>query len=354
MHLFGKDLQDVIWFHRELAEANQEMMQIQTEVEKLYSEAPPRDDCILCGETLAGPLKFEREYVVFVICSFCGHMNGNHLITPEFVASAYTTGSKKEQTDSLYGKQFSSGKMIAEYWQVVERIYQPKADFLLNFLQSRAHSVKQVGVLDAGCGPGHFVNALIQAGFGHVRGFDSLGVAVESAQRIGGLSESQVSLQDPDRLVEELAACDEQVVSMMCVLVHLESPLDALRAMRKNPNVRYTFQKIPLWSFATILEAAIPDLHSRVLGADHTNVFSHESLEWVENEMGMKRVASWSFGGDALDLQRKILLLMARRGGSPELVSRAESELASLLEGFQFACDTNKMASEIHLVWEFA
>lgn len=353
MHLVGKNLQDVLWFHEGFMGADEEMMNIQKKVENLYAEAPSRVGCVLCGEKLTGLQRIERGNLGFISCTCCGHVNGEHLVTSDFVEFSYTSGSEKEKDAPLYGKQFSSGKMATEYWQVVERVYQPKADFLMQFLQSRGAMDYQAGVLDAGCGPGHFLNALIKAGFGRVRGFDSLGVAVEAAQQIGGLSESSVSLQSPDRLLTELATCDEQVVSMMCVLVHLESPLDALRAMRENPNVRYTFQKIPLWSFATILEAAIPNLHSRVLGGDHTNVFTHESLEWIEREMGMRRVASWSFGGDALDLQRKILLLMSRGGSSAEMVRRVEAELSPLLDGFQMVCDSNKMASEVHLIWEF-
>lgn len=352
MHLFGKNLQDVLWFHEGFMEADEEKMRSQKSVEKRYAQAPVRTECILCGEKLNGPQRFSRSSVTFIFCTRCGHINGNHLISSEFVISSYTSESGQE-VSGIYNDLFTSGKMAEEYWQVVERIYQPKAEFLRDFLRSCGLLESEVGVLDAGCGPGHLVNAMLKAGFGRARGFDSFAPAVETARRIGMLSESVIRLSEPTNLLEELASCDEEVVSMMCVLVHLESPLAALTAMRENPNVRYTFQKLPLWSFATILEAATPGLNARVLGASHTHVFTHESLEWLERELGMTRVASWSFGADFLDLQRKILLQMISNGSSPELVSRAKTELTSVANDFQLVCDTKKLASEIHLVWEF-
>jgi hypothetical protein len=136
-------------------------------------------------------------------------------------------------------------------------------------------------------------------------------------------------------------------------LVHLESPIEALVAMKKNKNTRFTFQKIPMWSFATILESALPEYRARVLGSDHTNVFTEESLAWIEKSVGLRRVASWTFGGDYLDLQRKTIAGMKKNGSSQDLINRAADELSKISNDVQLAIDTNKLSSELHVIWEF-
>jgi SAM-dependent methyltransferase len=280
-------------------------------------------------------------------------VNGNHEVSPDFIRATYTSSPTDPPKSSLYGKEFTTGKMAREYEDVVERIYSPKAQFLANFLKSQGIAVEGTSVLDVGCGSGHFVSALLKHGFSSAQGFDSFAPAIEAAQKIGNLNSRQVSVEAPENLMSILADSEASVVSMMCVLVHLESPTEALKAMRRNPKTKFTYQKIPVWSFATMLEAAFPGFRARVLGSDHSNIFSHESLLWIEKELGMKRVASWTFGGDWLDLQRRILLGMERSGASNELVNRANSRLSATSNEMQELLDRSHMASEIHLIWEF-
>ena len=353
MHKFSKDIGDVSWFHENLLGDDAEILDRQLQVENAYSQGPVRSACLLCNSILEGLQGFERGQISFVVCEVCGHVNGSHIITEEFVASTYTAKEAVEPESCLYGEEFTSGKMADEFSEVVERIYVPKAEFLRDYLVSRGITASETSVLDAGCGSGHFLSALLKSGFHSSRGFDSFEPAVRAAESIGGFSKSQVSLTAPGDLLEILRTSDSDVVSMMCVLVHLESPIAAMRAMADNPSIRFSFQKIPMWSFATILEAAFPSFRARVLGADHTNVFTFDSLRWLEEELGVSRVASWSFGGDSLDLQRKVLIAMGREGASAPLVERASRELSSVANGFQQVIDEKGMASEIHLVWEF-
>lgn len=357
MELFGKDISDVSWFHDGLMGQDSALLEVQRNTENEYLKSPVRQNCILCASNLEGNQRFERNQITYIFCSTCGHVNGNHLISSEFIASTYTASdpSATAQSDSgAYDNEFTSGKMAEEYWEVVERIYQPKSDFLASYLQSRGLAPKDVSVLDAGCGSGHFVNALKRSGFSSAKGFDSFAPAVLAAQQIGSLGESEVSLEKPENLLGLLAESDASVVAMMCVLVHLNSPLEAMRVMQKNEQTRFTFQKIPMWSFATILESALPNFRSRVLGSDHTNVFTEESLAWMEAELGLRRVASWRFGGDYLDLQRKILISMKQNSSSQELLDRTSAELDSIANEIQLVFDRNAMASELHVIWELS
>lgn len=353
MHIFGKDNADLYWFHEDLLKNESELLELQKQVESQYLIAPMRRLCVLCGEQLKGGESFKRNSILFVFCEACGHVNGDHEVAPDFVNSMYTSSVSDSPQSSLYGKEFTTGKMAGDYWDVVDRIYSPKAQFLAEFLNSRSIAIEETSVLDVGCGSGHFVNALLKNGFTSARGFDSFALAIEAAQRIGNLNAEQAFVEDPNNLLTVLAQSEASIISMMCVLVHLDSPTEALKAMSKNPNTKFTYQKIPMWSFATMLEAAFPGFRARVLGSDHSNIFSHESLLWIEEELGMTRVASWTFGGDWLDLQRRVLIGMERSGSSAPLVSRVNTSLGSVANDVQQLIDRTYMSSEIHLIWEF-
>ena len=67
----------------------------------------------------------------------------------------------------------------------------------------------------------------------------------------------------------------------------------------------------------------------------------------------MRRVASWTFGGDWLDIERRILIGMKRNEGSDLMLERASRSLVRISNDAQQLFDKNEMASEIHVVWEF-
>jgi SAM-dependent methyltransferase len=244
--------------------------------------------------------------------------------------------------------------MAKEYWSVVDRIYKPKANFLKDFLLHEGHEISNTSILDVGCGSGHFINALLGSGFEDVIGVDSFNPAVEAGLSLGKLMDYQINCVEPGDTLSLLSNTTSSVVCMMCVLVHLDSPMRALEVMSKNPNIKYTYQKIPLWSFAAMLEASFPQYRARVLGADHTNVFTKDSLNWIEQALGMSRVASWTFGSDYLDLLRKMQVGLIRNGASAVLTKKIEVDLMRIANDMQKNLDENMLASEIHLIWKFS
>lgn len=353
-HRIGKDLSDVSWFHEDFVAQEESLRRIQKITEEKYAKGPRREVCILCASSLSGDSFFERGKLAYIFCAECGHVNGNRLLSRDFGTATYKgRDSGDAEVESVYSGEFTSGKMALEYREVVDRIYRPKSDFLMQFLLSENLPVHDLEILDFGCGSGHFINALIDSGFSRVSGVDSYRPAVGAAISIGGLEPSQISEVDLEATLEVLKNTKANLVSMMCVLVHLESVFDAVSAMHKNKSIRYSYQKIPMWSFATILESAFPAFRARVLGSDHTNVFTRESLAWLENRFGLTRVASWTFGGDFLDLQRKVLASLSGSRASASFLTRVESDLESLANPVQQTIDSYSLSSEIHLIWEF-
>lgn len=353
-HRVGKDLSDVSWFHGDFVAQEASLRQMQEISEGNYAKGPRRDVCILCGSLLSGEIFFERGKLAYIFCANCGHVNGNRLLSKSFMQATYKGAeSDDEEAESVYCGEFTSGKMALEYREVVERIYRPKSDFLMEYLLSQNVSIEDLAILDFGCGSGHFMNALSDSGFNRVSGVDSYGPAVSAGISIGRLEPSQIAEVELEDALDTLRNTKADLVSMMCVLVHLESITDAVAAMYANKSVRYSYQKIPMWSFATILESAFPEFRARVLGSDHTNVFTSESLSWLENRFGLSRVASWTFGGDVLDLQRKVLAALGGGQASEGFVTRVQSDLESLANPVQRVIDSHSLSSEIHLIWEF-
>lgn len=353
-HRIGKDLSDVSWFHEDFVAQEESLRRVQETAEENYARGPQRDICILCSSSLSGDTFFERGKLAYIFCVDCGHVNGNRLLSKDFVESTYKGAeSPNVEVDNVYSREFTSGKMALEYREVVERIYGPKSDFLRDYFLGQKLPFEDLAILDFGCGSGHLISALMNSGFRHVSGVDTFGPAIGAAVSIGGLEPSKIAQVNPEDTLGILSGTQVDVVSMMCVLVHLESIGDAVAAMYENKSIRYSYQKIPMWSFATILESAFPEFRARVLGSDHTNVFTRESLAWLENRFGLSRVASWTFGGDVLDLQRKVLAALGGDQASEGFVKRVESDLESLANPMQRVIDSHSLSSEIHLIWEF-
>jgi SAM-dependent methyltransferase len=346
----GKSLGDVSWFHEDFIPLERDYLNRQISAERMYAKGPHRSNCIICQGTIDATSSYGRFGVQYAKCGVCGHFNGLFELTNEFLDYAYVESETVNDELKPYSQEFSQGKMADDFQEVVKRIYSPKAEFMREALIRDGFNPNNISVTDVGCGAGHFIAALEHSGIEDVSGFDTLHSAILTAK--SHLSHpSRVKQVAPEYLSDFLTKGSADIVSMMCVLPHLPDPIEALRAMSQNPNMTYTFQKLPMWSFATLLESAFPNLRSRVLAADHTHVFTQESLRWLEASLGLRRVASWSFGSDALDLQRKLIALISAGGASLDFQLLANQQLVELMDNLQRAVDESGQSSEIHVLW---
>jgi SAM-dependent methyltransferase len=346
----GKTLGDVSWFHDSFENQEKEYIERQLCTEKNYLSGQPRKVCILCREEMSDNSSFFLRDVKYARCSSCGHINGMHDISTTFLEFAYTQENPVDSTKT-YAREFTEGKMSQDFFEVVNRIYLPKAQFLQEALKASIGKNNNVlKVLDFGCGSGHFVSALNLSGFTQVIGVDSLAIAVDEANK-HGLGD-KVKLVGIDSEYSLLKNSKLDVVTMMCVLPHLENPTKAIESMLEG-GVRYTFQKVPMWSIGCILNVSFPAHRSRVIGADHTNLFTWESIQWLEKKYSLKRIGSWSFGSDALDLMRHIRRSLTE-SASPDFISWTTEYIERVLEPVQESIDLCDLSSELHVVWELS
>jgi SAM-dependent methyltransferase len=121
----------------------------------IYKQQPQRKHCKLCGSNLPGEKLFTSLDVDFYLCDNCGHLNGGHQETKEFIDAAYSGVG--------LGK-FYQEPSLTQYISRMEAVYIPKALFLTDSLQTLNVDYKKMKFLDVGCGSGYMVGALRRLG----------------------------------------------------------------------------------------------------------------------------------------------------------------------------------------------
>ena len=341
---------DVLWFQEDFVSDENKLLNRQRDVEKEYINGPERLFCILCSSTLSSSSKwYMRGTLKYTFCPTCGHVNGGHLETDEFLAYAYTDAKSKDLTKP-YFEEYKSGKMFDDFDLTVERIYLPKANFLRDVLVSKGMDIANLKLVDFGCGAGHFISALQKVGFKNIVGIETLQSALDISIK-NGIDSKILKLIDHSQTLDFLREVDCDVLTMLCVLPHLREPLKALEALKENVNCIATFQKLPKWSYASSLESIFPESRARVLGSDHTSVFSSESVRWLEKYLELDLWGEWKFGSDYLDLFRKLIIKSQGVEMSEEFREALQIQWMQIADQTQFVIDSNDQSSELHIVW---
>jgi hypothetical protein len=313
--------------------------------EKSYRASPIRSKCVVC-ETQLGPADFSRNSIDYILCSVCGHINGNHELSDKLADSTYDS----QTTESMkYDELYIMPK--EKYLKTVSKIYLPKAEFVKESL-AFLPDVLNLQILDFGTGSGHMVQALRDAGFRSVKGIDPMQSTVNFGNIVMGVNGlSKVAIRDSIKFLEQTSS---ELISMICTLPHVTNQNKVLLAMSKNPNIRYTFQKLPMFSLGAMLDITSPNTNSRVLAGTHNHLYTEKSLEFMEKLYGLNRISEWRFGSDILDLYRNIFIKLTRAESSMEFKSCFSSSFLSMIDELQLVVDTSKFASEIHVLWEFS
>lgn len=308
----------------------------------LYLRQPRRTACKLCDAALAAAPAFVKHGVPYGFCPVCGHVNGLHQDTPEFVHAIYCADD-----GAGYAAHYVSPDPDA-FRQRVANVYAPKAEFLMAVLRRQGETPERLRYADVGAGSGYFIAALDQIGVQSAIGIEASARQVAVAN--GHLGREALRTIPVDDTVEWLATTDAEVVSMIGVLEHLADMRSALAAITGNPRIRYLYLCVPLFSVAVLVEAAFPHVMPRVLCADHTHVFTQQSLGHMEAEFGLDPLGQWWFASDAVDLLRSVSVTLAGRPESQGLLPHATAMLSPLVDAFQSAVDRHHLSSDVHLV----
>lgn len=303
-----------------------------------YANQPIRVACKNCNARLPSDgAGFVKLGVRYVFCEACGHMNGAHEDTEEFVRLVYSN----EYADSYMEVDADS------YRRRLEEIYLPKAQFLKDVLQDSGESLPSL--TDFGAGGGYLVAAARQYGFSAV-GYEPLKDLVELGNRmIGEPVMFHMQMEELDSLV---ASSTSPVVSFIGVLEHLRTPRATLQAIRHNPHIRYVYLCVPLFSPTVALEAVFSGVVPRHLVEGHTHLYTDRSLRHLEEEFELVRKAEWWFGLDIADLYRDISVQLERSGNKGALLEYWNTEFRPLIDEIQGVLDRSKNCSDVHIVFE--
>ena len=307
----------------------------------LYAEQPPRTACKNCRAPLGGP-DFVKLGVGYAACARCGHLNGLHEDTADYCAALYT-----EDGGESYGRTYGS-KDRAAYDKRRDDIYVPKARFLAEALASLGEDPAGLSYADFGAGSGYFVAALTSLGLANVTGYEVSESQVRLANAM--LGEQIVTLHGPEESVELAQSVRAGVVGMIGVLEHLRDPRAMLTALSANPEVRYLFFSVPLYSVCVHIETAFPNVMPRQLTAGHTHLYTESSIDWFCDEFGFERTAEWWFGTDLVDLYRSLLVSLRADPDTTGAADHFDAAFRGAIDATQMALDERRLSSEVHML----
>ena len=334
---FGKPSGPLLAQKGTFFESNDKLQERVREICAIYARQPKRSACKNCSRPLGG-LTFTKLGVEYVQCEKCGHLNGRHEDTGEFVQALYT-----DNGGAAYATTYSATDRSA-YESRVRAIYSPKAEFLLDVIGDGA---KDLRFSDMGAGSGYFVAALLQAGADNVVGYEVSETQVALARDMSGGAFRLHSLDDIAAIVASLEA---DVVSFIGVLEHLRDPRAVLAALRANRGIRYVYLSVPMFSLTVFLEAVFPSIFHRHLSAGHTHLYTESSLDWMCREFDFTRAGEWWFGTDMVDLYRDVMVSLGKSAGAASLAGAWHETFGDVIDALQLELDRRKLSSEVHLV----
>lgn len=312
-------------------------------INAVYAAQPLRGRCKICDAILPEDGGFTNHGVAYVICSRCGHLNGRHEDTNEFCNAIYSNDGGSD-----YGKNYTSVDRDA-YQRRVQEVYVPKARFLGEALTARALPA-DMHFADLGAGSGYFVSALQHCGYKNVVGYEVSASQVEFAQQMN--PQVKMVAHELDEICSIASSVEADVVSLIGVLEHLREPRQVLNAICSNPNVRYLYISVPLFSPSVVFEAIFPEVMPRQLAGGHTHLFSEASLVHMANEFGLDSIGEWWFGADMMDLFRSIIVQLGKSQAAGSLQGFATDSFLPVIDELQLAMDKKHLSSEVHIVFE--
>jgi SAM-dependent methyltransferase len=238
---------------------------------RLYQVQPLRLNCKLCRAPLPAPRDFTSHTIGYKFCTACGHLNGEHEETLDFVNALYSRDG---------GAEYAKGYLGPQYAARVRHIYQPKVDFLLENLE-RGTDLK---VLDIGCGAGHFVYACLERGV-RAEGLDLNESMVDfgNDQICSVFGAKPLCSAQEDEFFDRIAQSDADVISAIGVIEHFRQPDRFFEAFACSA-ARTVFFSVPMFSNSVIFETVFEQVFPRQLSGAHTHLFTEPSIRWMYDQ----------------------------------------------------------------------
>ncbi|QNK87240.1 methyltransferase domain-containing protein [Sporosarcina sp. resist] len=337
---YGKSLHDIHEIKQNFIDQNDDFLKENLLLANVARQQPKRENCKNCHEQLKDASLFIKHDINYFLCENCNHLNGEFEDTPDFAKAVYV------DEITSYSKNYSAED--EQKWnERVQKIYDPKAEFLLSCLIEEKSPI-DMSVLDVGAGSGYFIKALMNHEFKSVQGYEVSDTQSSFANEM--LQENKVRRIEIDGLVDRISNTDSEVVSMIGVLEHLTNPREILNTISKNPSIKYTYLSLPLFSFSVLFEIINEKYFNRHLSGGHTHLYTNESIEYFCKEFNFEIIGKWFFGIDAMDLFRFSLLKMNENKMNSLASEYFQEKFLSVIDDVQLSFDKAEFSSEVHIV----
>ena len=334
---YGKSYADMWQFKESLRCENVKSLKRYQKIVQTYRAQPVRNFCKMCG---GGRHRYEfvSHGVTYYCCDTCGHINGSFEDTVEFTKKLY------ESNGTDYGDDYKDVD-LSKFNSRVKVIYQPKAEFLKNALQQEKVN-SNIKFTDVGAGCGHFVAALQNLGL------SAIGVEVDDSQVAYAskiLPEGSMTHCASEDVVDFLRNVKTDCVTFIYCLEHVQNLSEILAAVRENPCISYMYFSVPMLSYSVILESISDEVYPRVLGAEHTHIFTDESIAYLCTEYQFEKIAEWRFGADVADLLRTMMVKLESRDNGT-LAHILKRKLLPVMDELQYVIDKSEFCSDTHVL----
>ncbi|MFJ9463542.1 class I SAM-dependent methyltransferase [Viridibacillus arvi] len=340
MKRYGKSLKDIFDIKKTFIDNNNELLKDNFELARIARKQPQRIYCKNCSNMLSKDVLFIKQGIEYHLCETCNHLNSIYEDTNEFAKEVYV------EEVTTYSKTYSENDK-KRWIDRVEKIYSPKAKFLVNCLLEANQSFGTT-VLDIGAGSGYFVKALLQEGFVNVTGCEVSTTQVNFANKM--LEQNLVEQIEIETLVDIIKNTKSEVLTMIGVLEHLTNPREILKAISSNKNIKYYYISVPLFSYSVFWELLNEKSFNRHLYGGHTHLYTKESINYFCDEFNFSIVEEWQFGVDALDLYRFSLLQMKEKKVSEKMMDLFSEKFLNVIDDIQLIFDKSEFSSEVHLI----
>lgn len=340
---YSKSTEDVIGIKKDYTKDNSKYLQNVLKINEKYIEQPIRLTCKICENIITSDYDFISHNVPYVFCTSCGHVNGLHQETNEFLNWLYFSNAGENYGSDYYNL----------YQERVNKIYQPKILFLRDVIDSKKDSLS---LIDIGTGAGHLVAASLKLGL-MANGIDVNQKLVDlgnsSMEKLYGFNDNKLSCVTSEKdMLHHIKNSKSSVISFMCTLNHCQDVSSYLRTFHES-EARYLFLQVPMFSISSLISISHSEIYPRVLGGAHTHIFTENSINYLLEKFKLKILGEWRFGSDILDLKRTLMNSVNASNSATRISEQFEKLLSNkVINSLQSVLDQNHVTDEIHFVLE--
>ena len=322
-----------------LSQKTEEKYYVQKEISQILKAVPPREACLICQTKLKGS-EFIHRSIPFVRCETCGH-----ILTKGLPPKDYPYHEKDSSFHNIY-----PDLKAKEYQDRIERIYQPKLDWIHSVLSDRftKKELQLKNWVELGCGAGYFLSCLASNEYNKITGFDMDSGLV---MKTNAMTPDYVKVYHGDDSIHEtIKSSSAQVYVAFFVLEHVLNPFEFYQELSHLPTNTIFIFSVPLFGVSCMLEGAFDNLYARNLDSVlHTQLYTEKSIEYAMNIADFEQIGQWVFGQDAEDFSRFILTSL-RDNYPNDLYEEASKILLDFQDPLQQLFDVNHLSDQRHII----